>query len=88
MKEVGHPKEGQEQDPRPRRHHPHLEGEWPEDVRHYRSLPRKEGGIIDERALLLYAMVLEASFNRMALTEGTLPNSEIAQCIKEVMGPL
>ena len=40
------------------------------------------------RALPLYVMALEASFDRMALTEGTLPNSEITQRIKEAMEPL
>ena len=40
------------------------------------------------RMLPLYAMALEASFDRMTLAEGTLPNSEIAQRIKEVMEPL
>ena len=39
------------------------------------------------RTLLLYAMVLEASFDGMALAEGALPNSEIAQQIKEAMEP-
>ena len=39
------------------------------------------------RALLLYVMVPEASFDRMALTEGVLPNFEMAQCIKEDMEP-
>ena len=40
------------------------------------------------RAFPLYTMALEASFNGTALAEGTLPNSKIAQCIKEAMGPL
>ena len=40
------------------------------------------------RVLPLYAMAPEASFDRTALAEGTLPNSEIAQCIKEAMEPL
>ena len=40
------------------------------------------------RALPLYAMVPEASFDEMTLTEGTLPKSEITQCIKEVIEPL
>ena len=40
------------------------------------------------RTLPLYAMAPEASFDRMALAEGTLPNSEIAQRIKEAMEPL
>ena len=39
-------------------------------------------------ALPLYAMAPKASFDEMALTEGMLPNSEISQCIKEVMEPL
>ena len=38
--------------------------------------------------LLLYAMALEALFDGTTLTVGMLPNSEIAQCIKEVMEPL
>ena len=38
--------------------------------------------------LSLYAMALKPSFDGMALVEGTLPNSEIAQCIKEAMEPL
>ena len=40
------------------------------------------------RALPLYAMAPEASFDGMTLAEGTLPNSEIAQRIKEAMEPL
>ena len=40
------------------------------------------------RALPLYAMAPEASFDGIALAEGTLPNSEITQRIKEVMEPL
>ena len=40
------------------------------------------------RALLLYAMALEASSDGTTLVEGTLPNSEIAQRIKEAMEPL
>ena len=39
-------------------------------------------------ALPLYAMAPKASFDRMTLAEGTLPNSEIAQRIKEAMEPL
>ena len=38
--------------------------------------------------LPLYVMVPKASFDRTVLTEGMLPNSEIAQHIKEVMEPL
>ena len=41
-----------------------------------------------KRALLLYAMAPEASFDGTALAEGMLPNSEIAQRIKEAMEPL
>ena len=40
------------------------------------------------RVLPLYTMAPEASFVGMALAEGTLPNSEIAQHIKEAMEPL
>jgi len=40
------------------------------------------------RALPLYAMALEASFDGTALAEGVLPYSEVAQCIKEAMEPL
>jgi len=40
------------------------------------------------RVLPLYAMAPEASFDGTALAEGMLPNSEIAQCIKEAMEPL
>ena len=40
------------------------------------------------RALPLYAMTSEASFDGTALAEGTLPNSEITQRIKEAMEPL
>ena len=40
------------------------------------------------RALPLYAMAPEASFDGTALAEGTFPNSEITQRIKEVMEPL
>ena len=39
-------------------------------------------------ALLLYAMVPEELFDGTALAEGTLPNSEITQRIKEVVEPL
>ena len=39
------------------------------------------------RMLPLYAMAPEASFDGTALVEGTLPNSKITQCIKEVMEP-
>ena len=37
------------------------------------------------RMLPLYAMAPEASFDRTALAQGALPNSKIAQCIKEAM---
>ena len=37
--------------------------------------------------LPLYAMASEASFDGTALIEGALPNSEIAQRIKEAMEP-
>ena len=40
------------------------------------------------RALPLYAMAPEASFDGTTLAEGTLPNSKIAQRIKEAMEPL
>ena len=40
------------------------------------------------RALPLYAMAPEASFDGTTLAEGMLPNSEIAQRIKEAMEPL
>ena len=40
------------------------------------------------RALPLYAMAPEASFDGTVLTKGALPNSEIAQRIKEAMEPL
>jgi hypothetical protein len=40
------------------------------------------------RTLPLYAMAPEALFYRIALTEGTLPNSKITQRIKEEMEPL
>ena len=36
-------------------------------------------------ALPLYAMAPEASFDKTVVTEGTLPNSEITQRIKEAM---
>ena len=39
------------------------------------------------RALPLYAMVPEALFDRTTLAEGELPNSEIAQRMKEAMEP-
>ena len=39
-------------------------------------------------ALSIYMMALEASFDGTSLTEGTLPNSEITQRIKEAMEPL
>ena len=40
------------------------------------------------RALPLYAMAPKASFDGIALAEGTLPNFKITQRIKEVMEPL
>ena len=40
------------------------------------------------RALPLYAMAPEASFDGTTLTEGTLPYSKITQRIKEAMEPL
>ena len=40
------------------------------------------------RSLLLYAMASEVSFDGTTLVERALPNSEIAQRIKEVMEPL
>ena len=40
------------------------------------------------RALPLYAMTPEASFNGTTLAEGTLTNPEIVQRIKEAMDPL
>ena len=39
------------------------------------------------RVLPLYAMAPEALFNGTALAMGALPNSEIAQHIKEAMEP-
>jgi len=39
------------------------------------------------RALPLYAMALEASYDGTVLAERMLPNSEIAQRIKEAMEP-
>ena len=39
-------------------------------------------------ALPLYAMGPEVSFDGTTLAEGTLPNSEIVQRIKEAMDPL
>ena len=39
------------------------------------------------RALPLYAMAPEASLDGTMLAEGTLPNSEIVQRIKEAMEP-
>ena len=40
------------------------------------------------RGFRLYAMAPEASFDGTTLAEGMLPNSEIAQRIKEAMEPL
>ena len=40
------------------------------------------------RALPLYVTAPEASFDGTTLAEGTLPNSEITQHIKEEMEPL
>ena len=39
------------------------------------------------RALSLYAMVPEASFDGTALAEGAIPHSKVTQCIKEAMEP-
>ena len=88
MEEVGHPGEGQEEDP------DHIIA-----IHILKENSLKGSGIIGAyharrvtplmtRALPLYAMALEASFDRTALAEGTLPNSEIPQHIKEVMEPL
>jgi hypothetical protein len=48
MEEVGHPKEGQEEDLGPYRRHPHLDRERPKGVWHHRSLPHEEGGAVDD----------------------------------------
>ena len=48
MEEVGHPREGQEEDLGSHRRHPHPQGERLEGVRHHQGLPRKEGGTIDD----------------------------------------
>ena len=40
---------------------------------------------MDDARAPLYAMVPEASFDGTVVTEGALPNSVIAQCIKEAM---
>ena len=48
VEEVGHPREGQEEDLGPHRRNPHPEGERPEGVRCHRGLPRKEGGTVDD----------------------------------------
>ena len=48
MEEVGHPGEGQEEDPRSYRYHPHPKGEWPKGVGHHQGLPCKEGGAVDD----------------------------------------
>ena len=48
VEEVGHPGEGQEEDPRPYRRHPHPKGKQPERVRHHRGLPCEEGGTLDD----------------------------------------
>ena len=48
IEEVGCSEEGQEQDLGPHRRHPHPKGEWPEEVGCHRSLPRKEGGTVDD----------------------------------------
>ena len=39
------------------------------------------------RALLMYTMALEASFDGIVFVEGALPHSEVAQRIKEAMEP-
>ena len=82
MEEVGRPGEGQEEDSRPHHHHPHPKGEWPEGVGIIRAYHTRRAALLMTRALPLYAMAPEASFDGTAL-----PNSEIAQCIKEVMEP-
>ena len=48
MEEVGRPREGQEEDPRSHRRHPHPKGEQPEGVGCHQGLPHKEGGIVDD----------------------------------------
>ena len=48
MEEVARPGEGQEEDLRPHRHHPHPKGEQSKGVGHHRALPCKEGGTVDD----------------------------------------
>ena len=88
MEEVGHPREGQEEDPR------HIAA-----IHILKENGLKGSSIIGAyhvrrvaplmtRALPLYTMAPEALFDRTTLIEGTLPNSKITQRIKEVMEPL
>ena len=88
MEEVERAGEGQEEDPRPHHYHPHPEGEWPKRVRRHRGIPCEKGGTVDDAHDLTIRDGIEASFDGKTLTEGTLPNSEIAQRIKEAMEPL
>ena len=88
MEEVGRAGEGQEEDPRPHRSHPHPKGEWPEGVGVIRAYHTRRVAPLMMRACTLYAMAPKVSFDGTTLAEGALPNFEITQRIKEVMEPL
>ena len=84
MEEVGRPEEGQKEDLRPhRRHENGLKGSGVIGAYHARRVAP-----LMTRALPLYEIVPEASFDGTALAEGTLPNSRITQRIMEAMEPL
>ena len=48
VEEMGRLEEGQEEDLRPHRRHPHPKGEWPKGVGHHWGLPREEGGAVED----------------------------------------
>ena len=88
MEEVGLLGEGQEEDPRPHRHHPYPEGEWPKRVGHHRGLPREEGGAVDDVRAPAIRDGAQDVIRRNGACRGNAPNSEITQHIKEAMEPL
>lgn len=87
MEEVGCPEEGQEEDSRPHRHHPHLEGEGPKGVGHHQGLPHKEGGAIDDVRAPAICDGARGVIRWNDARRGALPNFEIMQHIKKAMEP-
>ena len=88
MEEVGCPREGQEEDPDHITAIHILKENGLKRLGVIRTYHARRVAPLMTRVLLLYAMAPEASFDGIALAEGTLPNSEITQRIKEAMQPL